>query len=234
MTEGILDLLSLSQGGVAGISTQTEGFEALAYPLEMPTTPSPRRLSFRSVSAVARSESPFTFQGQTQVFAGKRWLAEATFPPIAGRDAAEPWNAFFLALNGQEGTFLLGDLPVGESPRGAATGEPRVKGAGQQGQILLTDGWNSNVTGILKSGDYFSINQRLYKMLQDANSDANGNATLQFWPNLRTSPSDGDDIITENPQGIFRLLSSDIRLWDVTGTKTNPIYTISFSAIEAV
>ena len=91
---------------------------AITYPLTLPTHTGIRSVSFRARNAVAYSMSPFTFAGQAHQYAGQMWEADITLPTMR-RSNAEQWNAFLMSLNGQAGTFLLGD-PNGCVPRGTA------------------------------------------------------------------------------------------------------------------
>jgi len=146
---------------------------------------------------------------------------------------AEPWLAFLLSLNGRQGTFLVGD-PLRSQPRGAGSGSPVVNGSNQTGNTLITNGWSSNVTGILKAGDYFHMvvggKYRLHKLLQDASSDGSGNATLIFWPSLRESPPSGTSLVVQNTVGQFRqTVSQNPWAEDVGG-----FYTIAFSGVEVI
>jgi len=87
---------------------------------------------------------------------------------------------------------------------GALGGSPVVNGAGQTGaggnngtMALVTNGWTASVTGLMNVGDVFTIagvymvNAANYQqtsvlqqfvVLQTANSDGSGNATLQIAP----------------------------------------------------
>jgi hypothetical protein len=145
------------------------------------------------------------------------------------RNEAEEFNAFLISLMGQKGTFYLGD-PLAEQPRGVASGSPLVKGATQTGNELLTDGWDTSVTGILLAGDYIQIGQRLYKLLEDADSDGSGNATLQIFPRLAESPADNETIITDSCVGIFRLTDNITPIYDLG---IDRVYSIGFSCVEA-
>lgn len=91
-------------------------------------------------------------------------------------------------------------------------GTPQVNGASQNvtytaakdswSQTLVTDGWTASVTGLLKAGDVFTIagvysvhpgtkastgRLQTFTVLQDANSDAGGAATLTISPPIITS-----------------------------------------------
>jgi hypothetical protein len=75
-------------------------------------------IELRAENAVGITQSPFTYRQQVFKYPGQRWTASVSIAPV-NREYGEPWVAFLLALNGQAGTFLLGD-PLGACPRGAA------------------------------------------------------------------------------------------------------------------
>jgi len=205
---------------------------AITYPLTLPASPFFRQVELTMNNIVGQSVSEFTGQQQVQLWPGELWAAKLSVAP-GTRSVMEAWVTFLAALRGSYGTFLLGD-PSGSAPRGIATGTPLVNGAGQTGLTLATDGWIINKTGILLAGDYIQIGsgltQRLYKNLTDANSNASGQATLDLWPRLRESPADNAPITLINTKGVFRL-SGNSRSWTYDAAK---IYTLSFSAIEAI
>ncbi len=205
---------------------------AIVYPLVLPASPDIRRVRFGGRSVVGASGSPFDLSEQIFVWDGKAWRTGVALPVMAGA-AAAPWRAFFASLNGREGTFLMGD-PFNTTPRGIATGAPRVDGPAQTGNSLDTKGWTAGQTGILLQGDYFQLGSgataRLYVVLNDADSDGGGLATLDIWPSLRTSPADSDPLVTASPVGIWRL-ASNVQDWD---TDEAALYGISFDAEEAL
>lgn len=202
---------------------------SITYPLSLPSTPGIKRFTWLTSNAVSLARSPFTYVTQVQAHNGQIWKAEVTMPPMERADA-EQWTTFLLQLMGTKGTFYLGD-PLGKTPRGTATGTPLVNGGSQTGNSLITDGWTSSVTGILKAGDYIQIGQRLYKNLKDVNSDGSGNATLDIYPRLRETPSDNASILTTNTVGLFRLQSSEVPVYEAD---TERVYSITFTAIEAI
>lgn len=146
------------------------------------------------------------------------------------RDEFEEWVCFLLMLNGPKGTFLVGDS-LARDPQGVATGTPLVNGGSQTGNSLITDGWTGNTTNILKAGDYLQIGNRLYKNLQDVNSDSGGNATLDIFPRLRESPANNAGITLSNTIGTFRLPEIDYELYTSDPFK---IGGLSFTALEAI
>lgn len=184
---------------------------AIAFPLSLPAVSGMVRATISMVDAVGVGESPYDFSAETYEHAGKRWAMQVQVAPML-RAEGEQWVAWLASLRGRRGTFLMGD-PLGATPRGAATGTPLVKGASQTGGTLLTDGWTAGVTGILKAGDWIQLGtgstSRLHKVLQDANSDGSGNATLELWPGPRTAPADNEAIVVSNTKGLWRLAKNE-------------------------
>lgn len=207
---------------------------AESYPLSLPNT-NIARISLIARDFVGVSVSPFT--GSQQVFRhqGQSWEADITLPKMK-REDAEAWTAWLLRLRGQYGTFLLGD-PTAVVPRGSAgstPGTPVVNGAGQIGDELNIDGLPASATGYLKAGDYIQLGSgataTLHKVLEDVDSNASGEATLNLWPRVRTAPADNATVTVSNAKGNFRLAANDTG-WDINEAG---IYGITFGAVEAL
>ena len=203
---------------------------AINYPLNLPAVTGFKKIEFSYLTSVGITRSPFTFQQQVQKFPGQLWGVEIELPKMTSAQSAE-WEAFILKLNGQQGTFLVGD-PLREEPRGSALGSPIVNGIAQLGNSLDTTGWTPNEFELLLPGDLIQLpNNRLHQVLNTVDSDGSGDATIDIWPSLRESPTDGSTIITVNPQGIFRLNDNADTLRAVN---TNRTMTTKFSATEAL
>lgn len=204
---------------------------SIIFPLALPTITGIKNITMKPLSIVAMSQSPFTYAQQVQRGQGQMWSADVTLPTMK-RIKAEVWRSFFLALNGIEGTFTMGD-PDAIKPQGIATGDPLIDGAGQKGQIINTKGWTPSITGILKAGDYLQINEdnlpRLYKVLKDTNSDADGKVSLELFPRIRKATIDETSIIVNNPVGLWRLSEMPNSESDENG-----FFNMSFSCIEAI
>ncbi len=204
----------------------------VTYPLQLPVFPDAAAVTIRPLNTVAIQRAPHSLKQQVQRFDGQLWQAEIKLRSMA-RAVAAPWTAFLLALNGRQGTALVGD-PAAAAPLGVATGTPLVDGASQTGASLATKGWSPSVSGILKAGDYISLGTgattRLHQVIEDADSDGGGLAALTIWPDLRESPADGAAVASQSPKGAFRLTANDSG-WssDVRG-----LYAITLSLIEAV
>jgi hypothetical protein len=205
---------------------------AISYPLSLPSTPSWMKANFTANNIVGVSKSPFTNQQQVYQWPGEFWSVDVSLPPM-DKATAEAWVNFLVSLRGTLGTFYIGDA-THAAPNGVATGTPTVNGAQSSGSnTLATKGWTHNITGILKAGDLLQIGtttqKRLYKVLNDANSDSSGHATVDIFPVLREGVSDSQSITLANPAGTFRLLTND-RTWNVDSAQQ---YGIDFKAEEA-
>ena len=208
---------------------------AETYPLSLPTHTGIASLNWAAENRVAVTESPFTLSQQVIKHAGQRWSGTYSLPAMK-REDAEVWNAFLLRLDGSFGTFLMGD-PIAATPRGSAAstpGTPVVNGADQTGHELAIDGLPASATGYLKAGDYIQLGSgssaKLHKVLEDVDSNASGEATLNIWPDLRSSPSDDATVAVSNAKGVFRLVDNTIN-WDIG---SNSFYSISFAFVEAL
>lgn len=201
---------------------------AISYPLEMPA-PAPAAVTLYTICNVSINRSPFTFTSQVQAQPGQAWGADITLPPM-GRAAAEEWQSFLLKLNGPQGTFLLAD-PVAKTIRGVGSGTAKIDGSGQTGQSIAIKGLGASVTGVFLVGDYIEIEQRLYKVLNQVDSDSSGEATIDIWPRLRITSTDNTPIVMNPARGLFRLAATTNTLYQADADK---LYRISFSAVEAI
>ena len=204
----------------------------ITFPLQLPAFPDAAAVTISPLHTVAILDAPHSLKQQVQRFDGQLWQADITLR-LMPRATAAPWTAFLLAMNGRAGTVLLGD-PATTAPLGVATGTPLVDGASQAGGTLATKGWSASVTGILKAGDYIQLGAgaatRLHQVIEDADSDSGGLASLTIWPDLRDSPADGAAVVTQAPKGTFRLAAND-NGWS---TDNRGLYGVTLSLIEAV
>lgn len=181
----------------------------ITYPMTQPSTSQWGRVQMRPRHFVAVQNMPFTGMTRVYNYGGGIWQADVE---LALRDAADTdtgaWLAFWLALAGPYGTFLWGD-PSRKTALGTATGTPLVNGAGQLvgSTSLITDGWTINITNILRRGDYYALDNNLYQITEDVNSNGSGQATLTSWPPLRKTPADNAALDVTEPQGIFRVMT---------------------------
>ena len=207
----------------------------ISYPLSTPTNIGIANITLSAENAVAISQSPFTYQQQVVAHPGQRWAASISLPPMKRLDA-EYWVAFLLSLKGQIGTFLLGDPNCVTAQGSASTtpGTPLVNGAGQTGDTLIIDGLPVSTTGYLLPGDYIQLGSstttQFYKVLTQVNTSVSGGATLDLWPNLRSSPANNATIIVANTKGRFRL-KDNVTQWGINEISS---YGITFDCVEAL
>tara|TARA_R110000824_G_scaffold47353_3_gene134949 strand:+ start:9817 stop:10416 length:600 start_codon:yes stop_codon:yes gene_type:complete len=162
-----------------------------------------------------------TNQVQRKSTTGAKWVATYTLPPQKRATYAD-WQVFFALLQGRLNTFNGYD-PNGVTARGIATGTPIVKGASQTGNTLITDGWTINQTGIMKKGDYFSVNNELKMITADSNSDGSGDSTLTFEPPLRNSPADNAPLTVSTASCEMILLTDQVNFQVNKSMVSSPI-----------
>lgn len=180
----------------------------ISYPLNFPSSPRPRRARIIARANVAIAESQFSFTSQKQVHSGQRWELDLELPPMTKADAGA-WLGFLLSLNGKEGTVMVPD-PDRRTAQGVATGTPIVNGGSQTGGSLNTAGWTTSTANILKAGDLIQIGNYMYMNLSDVSSGAGGSATLDIWPDLRSSPTASAAITIANCKTKMRLVTNEM------------------------
>lgn len=200
---------------------------AITYPLTLPTTIGYNSLSIVPENSVGVSESKFNYKQQVYKNSGQRWVMTCQYPPLK-REVAAELKAFLVSLNGPVGTFYAGDF-LNSSPLGSVSGTVLVNGAGQSGQVLNVDGIGASLTNAFKAGDWIQIGNYLYMILKNVNSNGSGQASLDIWPALRSSPADNAAVTYSSPKGLWRLTAS-------SGWSANEagFYDISFEAVEAI
>lgn len=201
------------------------------YPLTLPSSPKPSRISFRAVSAVAVSRSPYTYRSFYHEHDGQAWAAEVTLPPMTRAQVGE-WQAFILACHGIKGSFRLGD-PSYSGPQGIALGSGRL---GNENELkgataIETANWAPNIDPLFLPGDLIQIGDRLHRVINRTGTDGSGVANLEIWPGLRTNSIEGTNIITINPTGLFRLASNQAEVFEADA---EGYYYVNFQCVEAL
>lgn len=111
---------------------------------------------------------------------------------------------------------------------------PLVNGASQTGNVLNIDGCSPNVTGWFAPGDYIQLGSgsatQLYKVLTSVDTNNSGQASVDIWPNLRSSPADNSAVIFTNAKGKFRL-KDNVTQWGINEISS---YGITFDCVEAL
>lgn len=214
---------------------------SFSYPLSLPTSPAPVKITPRPVSRVAVSRSPYTSQSDKQVYDGQMLVWDVEMPPISDVATYSAWEATFYKLNGREGTCLFGD-PSRTAPRGiydSGSDTPLVKSdispaPNQEGdRVLVTDGWRAGGSGLLLAGDWIQLGSgattSLHKVLTDVDSDGSGEAEIDIWPRLRRTPSDNDTLTLVNTVGLWEMADNEF------GYSIESVFWgFSFTLIEAI
>ena len=155
-----------------------------SYPLTLPTITGIKQQTFGLTRAISVTQSPFTYQEQVYQHEGEKWTGMYTLPPMLKNHAAI-WISFLIKLRGRRGTFKAGDQDR-KTIQGATVGTVLVNGASQTGNAINVDGLGTSVTGAFKAGDYITIQDYLYVITEDVNSNGSGEATLYIEPKLRS------------------------------------------------
>jgi hypothetical protein len=190
------------------------------------------RLSWTMEANHGLAESAFTGTVQAQRGQLERWSFTMEFRKM-NRAEAQGAIAFFMRLEGQLNRFRMAD-PAALKPLGKGTGNPVASAATPAGsRTLSTSGWLPNVPGQLRAGDWVQIGDQLSRVREDADSDADGNATLDLWPKLMLAVPEDTPIILRPAKGIFRF-TSEAPSFDLTAADTNKPFSFRMSGVQEV
>lgn len=189
------------------------------YPISMPIRPGLINFAWAPESAVAIQAAEYTLDTKIYAWPGQKRRFTAAVGHIDSIAVAKSWQGFFNRLNGKEGTFLAND-PVGSVISGELTLDdlldPIVVSGVGSGNSVLTSGWPPGVTGALAVGDWISVANRLYQLLDDVSTDTNGIAELPLWPSpCGNLPVDSVVSVGPNAMGAFRLTHFPETAWNV-------------------
>lgn len=198
VTKTAIEVLTGAPGGGSGIIVDP----VYTFPAVFPTS---SEWTFASNARV--SVSPISQYVQTAKRGPERWLVRLSFLNRSGANRAA-LQSFLTKVNGRRFAFTLRDHSY--TRRGSGAGTPLVKGGGQTGDELLTDGWTASAAGVLLAGDLLQVRNQLVMTTEDVNADAGGNATIKVRPSIRYAPDDNSAIETATPLGRFRLASPEV------------------------
>lgn len=213
---------------------------SIVYPLDAPVDfGGLATVELRTYNQTAISQSPFTFRQQTFRYPDQRWVMSVNVSAVR-RDQGERWATFITALNGVQGTFLMGD-PLAARPQGAANGMtfaagfPRIAApAGAGTRQIEVEGFTADTAKVFQAGDYIQLGSgvttTLHMVTFDADSNAAGVAQLAIWPAVRRNVNLHELVIYVNPRGRFRLASRDVSF----SRNSSGVYSVAFEAREAI
>ena len=151
----------------------------------LPTSPAPRSITPRLITARAELRSAFGGSVQRINRLGSRWAFDVELPPMT-HAAALDW----VDLLTEADTAIL-NLPEPGITIGSP-GTPLVNGSSQTGSSLVTDGWTNGY--VIPKGKWFSVSVSsllyLYQTTAAVTASGAGAATLTVRPMLRASPAD--------------------------------------------
>lgn len=197
---------------------------SISFPLSPPAELRKAKISWLQMTRVGAGESDWTYQSQVQVGAGQRWVLDISTPPLT-LEVGEPIIAFLCALNGQEGTFYMGDS-LNIASRGSLVGSLIVDNFAVAGTSTLPIDHGEGGTGMPAVGDWLELDGCLYKVIK-----VNTTVSVDVWPRLRMAHEVGTEIIYANTKGIFRLTAPVP--WESDGERRR-YAPISFTANEVV
>lgn len=231
----------------------------ITYPLTFPTTVGLVDSVLRMRTAVSMNQSPFSFVQQTYNWQGEIWEMDVTMP-LMKRGVAEQYKSFLASLKGRLGTFLMyvpsstakqsdyldtskqittiaGDHLTtisGDHLITAVASQPYAISGSAGSKTVKLSGMAPSVTNALAQGDYFHFGSgsttRLHKILNNASTNSNGEATIDIFPTLRRDIVFGEVVEFDNVYGLFRLASNVTEF----SSDYNNLFSLSFSAVEAI
>ena len=203
------------------------------FPLTMPTTPNFIRSEWGIARAVAQSQSPFTYSTQVHKFTGSKWYSTVTLPPMK-RSQANEWLAFFMQLNGQFGTFTMGD-PDAKAVQGTISNTVAVNADFAVGAYDVTiDGADASESQLFKKGDYVQFNSgatsKLHMIIADVASNGSGVATLTIEPSLSSALANNATVTYASPKCVMRMTNNELT-WSANHIS---LYGVSFTCEEVL
>ena len=180
---------------------------AFIPPTPLPETIIPAAADWRLLTSSGMYVSPLNGSTQTVSRGGERWAVTLSYPNLKGAEAASI-TAFLAAMRGRAGRVTLPDHAY--EKRGTLTSNLRVNGWSQRGTSLRCDGGPKSGVNAVRAGDMFELDDRLYMIVADGNTNVSGNITLEFVPPLDDSPADNATVEVLGPQGYFMLAGNTV------------------------
>jgi len=197
----------------------------ITYPLDFPDVPiASSRFGLNVNQAVYESSlsRKRTVQahaaGRTDRWEGVLTTAQLTPGQLAGM------TSWLVSLRGLRGTFRAFD-PDRRMPRGVAASTasvPVVAGGGQTGRSIATAGWQADIPNLLLPGDYISIGNQYFMVLEPVDGDSGGGAAITVEPAIRISPADSEAVVFDNPTCLARVTSS-ANSWETDMLRTGVV-----------
>lgn len=170
------------------------------------------------------TESTWTGHGKDQP-GGHAWFeAEVVWAPMIG--SAVYRRRAFLAKAAMKGNTFR--LEMVDGPDQSALTSVLVKGAGQSGYSLITDGWGAAGTKLLE-GQFITVGGQGIMLGADAVANGSGEVTLSLTSPVRVSPADNAAVEVKRPYSTMKIPATRVG-WSVG---PGAIYGASFQCREA-
>lgn len=173
-----------------------------------------RRWSAELASVQSITANPFTGKSRVTDWGSQYLILAVELPPM-DEDNGPGLSAWLAARNGVTGTFRVRVPHWLRTKRNP--GALLVDGDGQSGGSLVVGGGKVSMSAALKAGHWVSVNDRLYMVTADADTDEEGGATLSLFPRVSSGDiADGDSVEWSDPSGVFRLAAPSVEFsWNV-------------------
>jgi hypothetical protein len=123
-------------------------------------------------------------------------------------------RGFLVGLEGQKNNFQF-PVPGYTKPFGGYAGNGVLNGAAAaQATSISVSGLPANSL-VLRSGEFFTIQNELKTLSADANTTAGGVATFNFQPPLRVAAANGIAVTLQNPYALLCAADDDIADWSI-------------------
>lgn len=167
--------------------------------ITLPLIPRTNGMTWRLIQPSQSNVSGWT--GSRQVLPSGRgwWECQYSLPPIGGTANVLAWRSFFAQARGAANDF---QVPLDVVAQTTLPNTVLVKGAGQTGRSIITDGWPASST-VLKAGQCITIANQLLQLTANATTNAGGEVLIDFEPSLRASPADNAPVEYRNPYALM-------------------------------
>ena len=137
---------------------------------------------------------------------GDRWACTLMLPAMK-ESTGHSVKAFLTRLRGCAHRVVL---PNHAHVRRGTAGNVLVNGSSQSGTTLICDGAGASITNAVRAGDYLTLENRLYMIADDANSDGSGNLVINLTHPLYIAPTNNAAVTLVNPTGRFLFMGESV------------------------
>jgi hypothetical protein len=133
-----------------------------------------------------------------------KWSGVLNFIPLRPQDDLGELVSWVERL-GRVNKFFCYD-PDRTTPKNGVVNGMVVDGASQVGNLLRVRSGPVSTTALV-AGDYIEVADQYYQLVRDLRIGPQGTGMAHIMPSIRTSPADGEDVITNAPKMVARITS---------------------------